>query len=176
MRNPLLAAVALTLAACGGGGDGASTTTTTIPAVTTTTTVAPAEPLLQADLIGGCFMMGPNCARYVVSSDGTVEAYRLGEDVPELLWTSSIDPSLVDDLEEAVADTDLEAMRGRLGPGTCHACVDGIDTVLTFHTADGEIVFDSAQVEFDTTEPVFVTAALVVQAATTTGEVPIVGR
>jgi hypothetical protein len=178
MHKALLLIPSLILAACGGSTAATSPTTgaTATTAAETTTSAAAASPLLQADLIGGCFMMGPNCARYVIASDGTVEVYRLGNDAPELLWTATIDTSLAEDVAGALAAADLDEVRSRLGPGTCNACVDGIDTVLTFFVGGEEVVFDSAQVEFDTAEPVFITAALAVQAATASGEIPILSR
>ena len=175
MRRALLTLFTVALAACGGGVSGSGSPTTAAP-TPTTTTVAPPQRLLQADLVGGCFMMGPNCARYVLFDDGSLEVYRLGTEPPELLWTDSIEVSLVADLQEALAATDLEELRSQLGSGTCNACVDGIDTVLTFTVDGSDTVFDSAQVELDTTEPLFITAALAVQAATATGQVPIVAR
>jgi hypothetical protein len=177
MHKAVATILAIMLAACGGGAVGADTgePTTASTAAPTTTAVA-VEPLLQADLIGGCFMMGPNCSRYVIYTDASIEVYRLGNDVPELLWEATIDESLVADLTEALRSTDLEAMRSHLGPGTCNGCVDGIDTVLTFTHDGAASVFDSTQVELDATEPVFITAALAIQAATATGEIPILRR
>ncbi|RPI22582.1 MAG: hypothetical protein EHM57_05095 [Actinobacteria bacterium] len=164
---------ALALAACGAG-DASGSADPTAPV--TTTTAAPPQPLLQADLIGGCFMMGPNCVRYVIYDDASVEAHRLGNEAPELLWVAAIDESLVADLDAALAGADLEELRSRLGPGTCNACVDGIDTVLTITRDGAETVFDSAQVEFETSEPVFAAADRAVQAAAATGEVVIIQR
>ena len=44
---------------------------------------------------GGCQMAGPNCGRYEITTDGTVEAYRLGlpdEATAEPAATGQVDP------------------------------------------------------------------------------------
>ncbi len=167
LRSALLAAL-LILAACGG----TATTTTSTTAVPDT--VPPEVAVLTADLVGGCFMMGPNCVRYVVYGDGTVEAYRLAGLGAQLEGTAGIDPDLVAQLWHEVGRTDMEALRARLGPGECYACVDGIDTKLTLTVGDDSWFFDSAEVEFDRREPVFALVDTIVRQASSLLDIPII--
>jgi len=129
--------------------------------VPTTTTVPPLpgpendSVVLVAELTGGCAMMGPNCERVVVFGDGTVEAYRAGEDATQPVDVGSIDPELVATLNNTVQATDLEALRKRLPPGECQGCVDGLDTLVTFTVDGGDVTFSSIDTELTPTEPVF---------------------
>ena len=168
IRLVLLLAVLMTVAACGGSVE-TSTTTTRAPA-----TVPPDVAVLSADLVGGCFMMGPNCVRYVVYGDGTVEAYRLAGLGAQLEGTAGMDPDLVAELWNEIARTDMEALRTRLGPGQCYACVDGIDTKLTLTVGDQSFFFDSAEVEFDRTEPVFALVDTIIGQASSLLDIPVV--
>ena len=62
----------LAIAACG---DDNKTQNT--PQDTTVDTATPDHSeVLRYETTGGCLMMGPNCATYVVYSDGAVEIYR----------------------------------------------------------------------------------------------------
>ena len=130
--------------------------------------VVPDLPDLAADEVvfvwsenGGCMQGGPNCARYEILADGTVNTYRMGED--EVSTTGSIDGSVVTDWLIAVASTDVDALRGRLGPGEMTAAFDGVDYVLEAPYA--ELLLDSVDVEFATGEPLFEAANGMAKAA-----------
>ncbi len=130
--------------------------------------VIPDLPELAADEIvfvwsenGGCMQGGPNCARYEVLADGTVNTYRMGED--EVSTTGSIDGSVVNNWLIAVASTDADALRARLGPGEVTAAYDGVDFVLEA-PYDG-LLFDSTNVEFAAGEPLFEAASDMAKAA-----------
>ena len=110
-------------------------------------------------------MMGPNCVRYVAESDGSVSVYRLVGPEAELVDAITIDPTLVENLIMAVAAADFDALRSRLGPGECRACYDGIDTEVTFVVDGAAVAFNSVDVEFDTSEPVFAALDAVIAAA-----------
>lgn len=156
------AVLILLLAACGGGTPESGTPET-----------AQGFPV-TIDHTGGCMMMGPNCIRYVAEHDGTVTAYRLGLQEPELLGTTSIDEALVTHLSAAIAATDLDDLRAHLGPGRCNGCVDGIDTDVTFMVNDASVSFSSIDVEFDPAEPVFSALGAVIDATQGEIEVPLV--
>lgn len=173
-----LLALALVVAGCGIESEPrTATTAATGPTTTSATQPIPEDAIvLEADVVGGCFMMGPNCARYVVRGDGSVETYRLGADPAELVGTGAIDPVLVSDLWVEVTETDMEALRASLGPGECQACVDGVDTELVL-TVDGQSwSFSSADVDFDEREPVFAMVALIIRDAASETDIPIITR
>ena len=88
--------------------------------------------VLRYETTGGCMMMGPNCATYVVYSDGTVEIYRTGENAPAEV-VGSIPAAEVTAFLDSVKDTDFEALAAEVGPGTCNSCVDGIDIMAHDH-------------------------------------------
>lgn len=170
----LLALSALALVACGDDSEGASSTSPS----TAPPTTAPAETVevFRYEAIGGCQMMGPNCATYVIYSDGSVEVYRTGENAPAEL-TGTLPDGLIDAFLAGAATIDFEEMAARVGPGTCNACVDGIDVVLTIELPTGEVQLDSTVVNFDPAEPFFLDVeTLVADAAAATGELPIVSR
>ncbi len=110
---------------------------------------------------GGCMQGGPNCARYEILADGTVNTYRVGED--EVATSGSIDGSVVNDWLTAVALTDIDALRGRLGPGEMTAAFDGVDFVLEAPYAG--LLLDSVDVEFAAGEPLFEVANDMARAA-----------
>ncbi len=155
----VIAALIVFAAACGEG---------SVPSESAaTTTVAPAviRYPVTIDQTGGCMMMGPNCVRYIVDEAGAATVFRLGLEDPELVAVTTIDRSLIDALSTALHDTELGALRSRLGPGECMGCVDGIDTTVTF-TVDGEAIsFNSIDKEFDQSEPVFAALASIIEAA-----------
>lgn len=184
--------VVLLIAACGGGSGGDDTTTTSGSPQTTVTTTDPGGPgsttppdpstpppdavVLSIDIVGGCFMMGPNCVRYEIHGDGHLDVFRLGGDTVEKVGEGSVEPIQVTDLWAEVRETDMDALRASLGPGTCQACVDGTDTMLTI-TVDGVThTFDSVEVEFDETLPVFAIVAQILREADGQVEFPIVQR
>ena len=158
------------------------TACTTAATVSATTTVPlPPGPssdsvVLVAELTGGCAMMGPNCERFVVLGDGTVEAYRAGENTAQPVDVGSIDPELVATLHNTVDTTDLEALRKRLPLGECQGCFDGIDTLATFTVDGSDIAFSSIETELTPTEPVFAAMWAVIDAAQDATDVPMVER
>ena len=97
-------------------------------------------------------MMGPNCATYVIYSDGSVEVYRTGENKPAEL-TGQLEDGEIDAFLAGAASIDFEALAAEVGPGTCNACVDGIDVVLTMALPDGEVQLDSTVINFDLEQP-----------------------
>ena len=172
----LMAALALIVGACGGAGSSGVTTTSFV-------TSAPSEPaipddavVVQLDLVGGCFMMGPNCVRHLVYGDGTVETYRLGTEPAELLGEGAIDAMLISELWQTVTDTDMDALRSELAAGRCQACVDGIDIELALTVAGQTTRFSSADVDFDEQQPVFALVGLILRAADGLVDVLIVTR
>jgi hypothetical protein len=167
----LLPVLALLLSACGGAAT-VSTTTTEPP---------PPDPdaesvVLIAELTGGCAMMGPNCERFVVFGDGTVEAYRAGENAALPVDIGSIDPDLVATLHNTLHTTDLQALRIRLPPGECQGCVDGIDTLATF-TIDGrDVTFSTIETDLTPTESVFAAMWAVIDSSLSATEIPLIAR
>jgi len=111
---------------------------------------------------GGCFMMGPNCRTFGMWSDGTAAVYRMETDLPadtldqsEAEAVASIGTELAAHLTAISDATDFDDLEARLGPGTCNACVDGIDYLLTLYTDAGPRHFSSNEFEFDQTETLF---------------------
>ncbi len=156
----LLSLLLILLSACG-----SDETSSEDPAESPTTTSLPDDggpvetvPELEPDQVvfvwtetGGCAMAGPNCARYEVAADGTVQTFR--GDESEASTTGVVDTVAVSDWLSAVAATDLAELVGRLGPGEMTAAFDGVDFVLEApHT---QLVFSSVEVEFDLGEPLF---------------------
>ncbi len=167
----LLPILALLLSACG-----AATTVST-----TTTTAPPVGPeadsvVLVAELTRGCAMMGPNCERFIVFGDGTVEAYRAGESAVQPVDVGSINPELVATLHNTIHATDLEALRKRLPPGKCQGCVDGIDTLATFTVDGNDVTFSSIDTELTPAEPAFAAMWLVIDAARDATDIPLIER
>jgi hypothetical protein len=160
-----LALVSLLITACGGGAAPTTTqppATTTVPPVTTTSTVTAAPVAVIRDS-GGCVQMGPNCAIYVIWNDGSVAVHRSDEtnttglppvDSAEISGTIPVE--VVDRLAAAIAATDFDELRARLGEGSCQGCVDGIDTEITFYTQSSEETISSIEFEFDPSDPLFV--------------------
>lgn len=182
MNRPSLTLLLLALLAAACSEPGPAPVSTTEP-TTTSTSAAPqvAGPpadavVFEADVIGGCFMMGPNCARYVVYGDGALETFRLGVEPVELVGTGTVDPVLVSDLWTEVGATDMDGFRASLGPGVCNACVDGVDTLLTLRVGGDVFAFDSAEVDFDVQRPIFALVDLIVRDAFRQVDVPIISR
>ncbi len=164
-RLALLIAPLAVLAACGDDSDGAPASTAAAPAVEALRYVAN----------GGCQMMGPNCATYVVYSDGTVEISRTGEGTPAEV-IGAIPAAEIAAYMDSVAGIDIDALADEVGPGTCNACVDGIDVVLTLTTADEQVVLDSTVIDFDPEHPFFVNLDLLMVDVFAVGELPILQR
>lgn len=100
---------------------------------------------------GGCAQAGPNCARYEVTSTGNVSTYREGEQVAEV--TGTIDAARVEQWMAIVAETDVDELVARLGPGELTAAFDGVDYVLEAPGAD--LRLSSVDVAFDRSEALF---------------------
>lgn len=180
--SSLLLILALVLVAAACGDDDETTTTTGDPDTSdaepetptsepiTDEIDSPAPLVLEPDDVvfvwtetGGCFMAGPNCARYEVRSDGTVATYREGDDSADPAATGTIAADLLAPWVDAVRATDLDALVGRLGPGEMTAAFDGVDTIVSAPFAD--ITLSSVDVEFDTSEAFFAEAAALARAA-----------
>lgn len=166
------------LTACGDDSvDLGSSTDSTVPNSTVVpTTVAPAPfvALTWAD-DGGCVVMGPNCPTYVVWSDGKVEISRTGEDGdPEV--TGSIPEAQVAAWLATVAELDAVALADEVGPGSCNSCVDGADTLLTVHTASGDVTLDSTKMAFDPANPFFADLDRLMSDVRGVGDLPLVNR
>lgn len=120
-------------------------------------------------------MMGPNCATSVVYTDGSVEIFRTGESAAAEV-TGSIPEAEISAWLESVADLDVDALTIEVGPGTCNACVDGIDVKLTIGLADGPVVLDSTITNFDPEHPFFANLDTLMTDVTAVGELPIQQR
>ena len=158
------------LAAC--GDDSSSSSNTDAP----TTTAAPAERVegVRYEVNGGCQMMGPNCATYVIYTDGTVEIYRTGENLPAEV-TGSIPAEEIAAYLDSVKDVDFQALATEVGPGTCNACVDGVDMKVTIGL-DEPVVLDSTVVNFDPENQFFTALDSLMQDVYAVGELPIQQR
>jgi len=124
----------------------------------------PADPelLMVISENGGCLMMGPNCRTFGLWSDGTAAVYRGGTGLPvdTLDQDSAADVAIIGaELATRLATisntTDFDALVERLEPGSCQACVDGIDYWLTLHTEAGARQLSSNEFAFDQAEPLF---------------------
>jgi hypothetical protein len=182
----LVSWVMVMLAACGGAADeGRAGDTAKIPSSVPTSVAPPglAEPvpLLVIAELGGCYMLGPNCATAVVMSDGSFEVFR--NDPADVLampgeaaaaeFSGTID---VAPLARTMVATDFDVLRANLGPGECRACVDGIDYLVRFYTADGEEDLDSATHRFDTDLDLFAQLEAVREAVFAAGTLEVVPR
>jgi hypothetical protein len=184
----LLAATAslalfVSLTACGddsveGAGDGAGAAATASPTAPPTepptTAPAPFVALRWVDT-GGCEVMGPNCPTYVVWNTGTVEISRTGDDAPPAV-TGTLPASEVDAWLASVADLDVDALAKVVGPGSCQSCVDGADSLVTVHTAAGEVTIDSTKMSFDQSAPFFADLERLMTDVRAVGTLPLVTR
>lgn len=165
----------LLVAACGDDNSTSNTTATSSDDTTVETTAPAATEALRYVTTGGCLMMGPNCATYVVYSDGTVEVYRTGENTPAEV-VGSIPAAEITAFLDSVQDTDFDALATEVGPGTCNACVDGIDVIATLTFADGPVTLDSTVVNFDLSHPFFANLETLMEDVRAVGELPIQQR
>ena len=105
---------------------------------------------------------GPNCARYEISADGTVQTFREG--TAAVVASGSIPVDNVAAWLDAVQSTDFEALVARLGPGEMTAAFDGVDYAMEL--PGQSVTLSSVDVEFDVTEAFFArTQDLVTEAA-----------
>ena len=165
-----VAAFALVVSAC------ASAAPATAPDESTTTTTPP-DPVLVLTITedGGCFMMGPNCATYLVYSDGSVKLQRTGQPGAPLDM-ATIDDELVQDVVDRLATTDLDTLREGLPPGECRGCYDGIDVTFAYETPAGPVTFSSVDVDIFVPEPLFTATWPILDAASATTELPLATR
>jgi len=119
--------------------------------------------------------MGPNCPKFVVYADGTVEIYRAGEQEPAEV-TGSIDPSALAAFFDVAEAEDFDALIERLPPGTCQACVDGVDIVLDVKLNGENESLNSTVVAFDESEPFFAALNTLIEQVGAVGELPIEQR
>jgi hypothetical protein len=138
-------------------------------------TVDPASLTVTIVERGGCEMMGPNCRVYVVAGDGTFQVERAGLEDQGAVASGELDESIAEFLREAVAGTDLAGLAETLPPGECRGCADGIDYLVTVDVDGTVTTFDSVEVLFDPTEPLFTAIGDVIAAASAV-EVPILSR
>ena len=186
MRISLVAiAVLAATAGCGAADETSGVAPTSTVATLVTTTLVPIPeppaPLVVVAEVGGCYMLGPNCATTVVMSDGTFGVFRNDPanvlDVP----TSLVDADFVGStdvaaLANAIAATDFDELREILGPGECRACFDGIDYQVRFMTPDGGEDLSSVDHEFDATLDLFAELDLLTQVVQGSGALEVVPR
>lgn len=120
-------------------------------------------------------MMGPNCPKFVVYDDGTVEIYRGGEDGPAEV-TGSIDPAALQAFFTVAEAEDFDALLERLPPGTCQACLDGVDIQLDVKLNGENESLNSTVVAFDEGEPFFAALTTLIEEVASVGELPIEQR
>ncbi|MGH8911563.1 MAG: hypothetical protein ACRDVD_03550 [Acidimicrobiia bacterium] len=166
--RPWVAAVAisLVLTACGGAGS-VSTESTPQPAASGPATIT----IIQE---GGCQMMGPNCPTYELDRDGTFRLFRTGD--PAVVTESQIDAATTAEVWDQLAEVDIAALIERAGPGSCQACVDGIDTVISYTVGTEEVSLASTAIAFDTGEPFFAVINEAIEAMGATAPMPIEQR
>ena len=165
-RRPWVAAVAisLVLAACGGA-DSVSTESTSLIG-------APA--MITVTQEGGCQMMGPNCPTYELDRDGTFRLFRTGD--PQVVTEAQIDAATAAEVWEQLSEVDIAALIDRAEPGSCQACVDGIDTVISYTVGTEEVNLASTAIAFDTGEPFFAVINEAIEAMGETAQLPIEER
>lgn len=171
---PIFLAIGLASAACGDTADSSAAAVDGEPISTTAPgdTALPDEPtdvsaISQSDVVfvwtenGGCMQAGPNCARYVVTADGTVNTYRGDSD--DIAATGAVDSAALADWMAAVKQTDISALVDRAGPGEMTAAFDGVDFILEAPHADTTL--SSVDIEFSRSEDYFVAANALVSSA-----------
>ncbi len=168
--------IALVVAACGA----TETTSASDPETTSTvapTTEAPVEeqipeetpaevlpndaPVFVWTETGGCAQAGPNCARYVVSADGTVNTFR--GDSTEVAATGTVAAEPLAEWLRVTGATDIEMLIERAGPGELTAAFDGVDFVL--EAPHIEATLSSVDLEFSPSEDYFAAAIALASSA-----------
>ena len=168
LRALIVVSCLFIVASCG------DSNTTTSNTTGQTSTPAPTE-VLRYETIGGCQMMGPNCATYVVYSDGMVEVYRTGENAPAEV-VGSIDATEVAAFLDSVKNTDFDGLAAQVGPGACNSCVDGIDIKLTIALSGGTHELDSTVVNFDLNNDFFANVETLMTDVRAVGELSVQQR
>ncbi len=167
---PLALVLALAAGACGDPDGGVAAvesdpTTTVAPSTTEAVdentdepqalpVVAPDSPVFEWVETGGCLMAGPNCARYVVTSDGTVMTYR--GDNTHVEVTGTVDKAALDAWMLVAGETDVDALVDRAGPGELTAAFDGVDFQLDAPHQGTSL--SSIDIEFNESEAYFAAA------------------
>ncbi len=107
------------------------------------------RPLADLDYIGGCDM-GGTCPTATLWTDGRWArwAFERGEDHLHLS-SGAVSPSAASFLLVEMLDTDFDALRAGLGPGVCHACVDGINRNVDLHVAGTIVSFSDVEHELE---------------------------
>ena len=166
--RPWVAAVAisLVLAACGGAAS-VSTESTSLPG-------ASAPAMITVIQQGGCQMMGPNCSTYELDREGTFRLFRTGD--PQVVTEAQIDAATAAEVWEQLSEVDIAALIDRAEPGSCQACVDGIDTVISYTVGTEEVSLDSTAIAFDSGEPFFAVISEAIEAMGETAPMPIEQR
>ena len=156
----------LSLAACGDDAKSSNAETT-----------APAARVegLRYENNGGCQMMGPNCATYVIYTDGSVEISRSGENLPAEI-VGNIPAAEINAWLDSVKDVDFAALATEVGPGTCNSCLDGVDSKLVIGLDSGPVALDSTVINFDPENPFFVNLEKLMTDARAVGELPLQQR
>lgn len=171
----LLASVVLAVSSCGDDAGSTSSSVETTPSPTTTAPQADGDPVLVYEATGGCQMMGPNCPKFVVYPDGKVEIYRAGEQGPAEV-TGTIDLEALAAFLAVAEAEDFDALVDRLPPGTCQACVDGVDILLDLKLNGQTESLNSSVVAFDEGEPFFAALTTLIEQVSAVGELPIEQR
>ncbi len=150
-----------------------STPTTVAPTstISTSTPPGPPRPVLATVQAGGCNWLGPNCATYLIWSDGTFELFRTTDSraAPDGLLdelalaqpeqSGHLSKDAIQNLTRVIADTDFPRLLASLGPGQCLACVDGVDTMLIMPIGDQVESLNSVSVAFEPELPIFAAVA-----------------
>lgn len=123
--------------------------------------VAADDPVLVWTETGGCIQAGPNCARYVVTGDGTVNTYR--GDSEEVAASGTVSEAALADWLAVTAETDVGALVDRAGPGEMRSAFDGIDFILEAPHTDTSL--SSVDLEFSPSEDYFAAATALVSSA-----------
>jgi hypothetical protein len=172
----MFATAVLLVSACGDDSDSASSTVESTPTTAPATTAqADGDPVLVYEATGGCQMMGPNCPKFVVYPDGTVEIYRAGEQGPAEV-TGTIDSAALEAFLAVAEAEDFDALIERLPPGTCQACVDGVDILLDVKLNGKTESLNSTVIAFDEGEPFFAALTTLINQVSAVGELPIEQR
>ncbi len=103
------------------------------------------RPLVDIDLIGGCDMIG-SCPDQTLWNDGRWARWQLdrSEGFYDVTF-GSVAPEAAATLAARFEETDFDELRDRLGPGTCHACVDGINSNVDIHVGGDVVSFSDVE-------------------------------
>lgn len=115
-------------------------------------TPTPSGPLLTIESRGGHCMDGPCGTTLIVEFDGRVhQAAKPPNDL------GFVEPDLLTDLQQAIADADFDEIRSHPFTGECPVNFDGQEIVVVFATADGTEEIAGCEVDIDWSSPPFAT-------------------